>query len=125
MSSKHSEVGTITFEILILDPRRPRNRRNFPDLAGGYSRLTMVVPNVATSKVAKTVEKSIQYESRQSSAALMPNTANATSTIAIATHRKPPRDGVIVTLTKPTDIVSIEAIAATTDRNSKTARLTV
>ena len=84
----------------------------------------MVVPNVATSKVAKTAGKRIQYESRQSSAALMPNTANATSTIAIDTHRKPSRDGVTVTLIKPIDIACIEAIAATTDRNSKTARLT-
>ena len=84
----------------------------------------MVVLNVATSKVAKMAGKRIQYESRQSSAALMPNVANATSTIAIDTHRNPSRDRVIVTLIKPTDIVSIQAIAATTDRNSKTTRLT-
>jgi hypothetical protein len=32
----------------------------------------MVVPNVATRKVAKTAEKRIQYESPQSSAALIP-----------------------------------------------------
>lgn len=39
-------------------------------------------------------------------------------------HRKPSRDGVTVTLIKPNDIASMEAIAAITDRNSKTARLT-
>ena len=84
----------------------------------------MVVPKVATINVAKTAGKRIQYESRQASAALMPRAASATSAIAIDTHRKPSRDGVIVTLIKPIDIACIEAIAATTDRNSKTARLT-
>ena len=84
----------------------------------------MLMPKVAKIKVAKTAGKTIQYESCQSSAALMPKAANATSTIAIDTHRKPSRDGVIVTLIKPNDIACIEAIAATTDRNSKTDRLT-
>ena len=83
----------------------------------------MVVPKVATIRVAKTAGKTIQYESRQSSPALMPRAANATSPIAIDTHKKPSRDGFTVTLIKPNDIDSIEAIAATTDRNSKTARL--
>ena len=84
----------------------------------------MLMPKVAKIKVAKTAGKTIQYESCQSSAALMPKAANATSTIAIDTHKKPSRDGVIVTLIKPNDIACIEAIAATTDRNSKTDRLT-
>jgi len=84
----------------------------------------MLVPKVAKIKVAKTAGKRIQYEIRQSSAALMPKAANATSAIAVDTHKKPSRDGVIVTLIRPNDITSMEAIAATTDRNSKTARLT-
>ena len=100
----------------------------FPDLAGksqagGYSKLRMLVPKVAKIKVAKIAGKRIQYESRQSSAALIPKAANATSTIASDTHRKPSRDGDIVTLMKPNEVACIEAIAATTDRNSKTARL--
>ena len=82
------------------------------------------MPKVAKIKVAKTAGKTIQYESRQSSAALIPKAANATSTIAIDTHKKPSREWVVVTPIKPNDIASIEAIAATTDRNSKTARLT-
>ena len=82
------------------------------------------MPKVAKIKVAKTAGKTIQYENGQASAALMPKAANATSTIAIDTHRNPLRDGVTVTLIKPIDIACIEAIAATTDRNSKTARLT-
>ncbi|MGB7277049.1 MAG: hypothetical protein WBD15_04795, partial [Pseudolabrys sp.] len=81
------------------------------------------MPKVAKIKVAKTAGKTIQYESRQSSAALIPKAANATSTIAIDTHKKPSREWVVVTPIKPNDIASIEAIAATTDRNSKTARL--
>ena len=84
----------------------------------------MLVPKVAKIKVTKTAEKRIQYESRQSSAALIPIAANATSTIASDIHKKPSRDGVIVTLIKPNDIASIETIAAITDRNSKTALLT-
>ena len=93
-------------------------------LTGRYIKLKMLRPKVAKIKVAKTAGKTIQYESRQSSAALMPKAANATSAIAIDTHTMPSRDAVTVTLTKPNDIASIEAIAATTDRNSKTARLT-
>jgi hypothetical protein len=92
--------------------------------AGGYSKLTMLVPKVARIKVAKTAGKRIQYDSRQLSAALIPIAANTTSAIASDTYRTPSRDGVIVTLTKPNDIASMEAIAATTDRNSRTARLT-
>ena len=84
----------------------------------------MLMPKVAKIKVAKTAGKTIQYESCQSSAALMPKAANATSAIAIDTHKKPSRDAVTVTPIKPNDIASMEAIAATTDRNSKTARLT-
>jgi len=84
----------------------------------------MLIPNVATIKVAKTAGKTTQYESCQSSAVLMPKAANATSTTAVDTHKRPSRDGVTVTLIKPIDIASMEAIAATTDRNSKTARLT-
>jgi len=84
----------------------------------------MLVPKVAKIKVAKTAGNRIQYESRQSSAALIPKAANATSTIASDSHRKPSRDGDIVTLMKPNEVACIEAIAATTDRNSKTARLT-
>lgn len=84
----------------------------------------MLMPKVAKIKVAKTAGKTTQYESRQSNAPLMPKAANATSAIAVDTHKKPSRDGVIVTLMKPNDIACMEAIAATTDRNSKTARLT-
>jgi len=82
------------------------------------------MPKVAKIKVAKTAGKTIQYENGKASAALMPKAANATSTIAIDTHKKPSRDGFTVTLMKPNDSASIEAIAATTDKNSKTARLT-
>jgi hypothetical protein len=84
----------------------------------------MLVPNVATIKVTNTAGKMIQKEKCQSSAALSPKEQTATSAIAINTHRKPSRDGVTVTLTAPNDIASIEAIAATTERKSKTARLT-
>jgi hypothetical protein len=83
----------------------------------------MLIPNVPKIKIAKTVGKRIQYESRQSRAALMPKVATATKPIAINIQRKPSRECVTVTPMKPNDIISIEAIAATTDKNSKTARL--
>src|SRR6185295_13826263 len=82
----------------------------------------MLAPKVPTINTANTAGKIIQYESRQSSAALRPQAAIATSAIAVDTHRNPSRDGVTVMLTAPNDIASIEAIAATTERNSKTAR---
>src|SRR5262249_53672678 len=84
----------------------------------------MLGPKVAKIKVAKTAGKTIQYESRQSSATLMPKAVRAISTIEALTHKTPFRGAVIVTLIKPNDIASMETIAAATDRNSKTVRLT-
>ena len=84
----------------------------------------MVVLKVATIRVGQRLRERRSVRKPPIKCGFDAKAANATSTIAIDTHRKPSRDAVIVTLIEPNDIASIEAIAAATERNSKTARLT-